>query len=100
MTAWSTQPSWMASCTAWMPRPGKSTGSSILRTARWDSPYYVDGKVFIGGESGDLWVFSAGKQLKPPKKIDMRNALKVPPVAVNGVLYVNNNTHLYAIAAK
>ena len=37
---------------------------------------------------------------KPPKKIDMREPLKVPPVAVNGVLYINNGTHLYAIAAK
>jgi outer membrane protein assembly factor BamB len=69
-----------------------------LKDSTWNSPYYVDGRVFIGVESGDLWVFSHGKQLKPPKKIDMLNALKVPPVAVNGVLYINNNTHLYAIA--
>ncbi len=71
-----------------------------LKDTTWNSPYYVDGKVFIGVEGGDLWVFQHGKELKPPKKIDMLSPVKVPPVAVNGVLYVNNNTHLYAIAPK
>jgi len=60
----------------------------------------VDGKVFIGNDSGDLWVLSHGKQLKPLKKIDMFQSLRVPAVAVNGVLYINNYAHLYAITQK
>ena len=48
----------------------------------------------------NLFVFPHGKELKKPEKIDLEQPLKVPPVAVNGVLYVNNGATLYAIAAK
>jgi outer membrane protein assembly factor BamB len=82
-------------------RTGEKYWDFDLEDGIWNSPYYVAGKVFLGCESGDLFVFRHGKQLKPPKKIDLGNPLKLPPcVAVNGVLYVNNGTHLYAIAAK
>ena len=47
-----------------------------------------------------MFVFKAGKEAKEPAKIDMSDAPKVPPAAANGVLYVTNGTHLYAIAAK
>ena len=40
-----------------------------LQDSTWNSPYYVDGKVFLGTDSGDMYIFSHGKQLKPPKKI-------------------------------
>jgi outer membrane protein assembly factor BamB len=71
-----------------------------LKDNTWASPFYVDGKVYVGTEGGDLVIFPYGKELKEPKKISMDQNLRVPPVAVNGVLYVNNGTHLYAIAAK
>ncbi len=70
------------------------------RDSTWSSPYYVDGKVFIGGDSGDLLVFTHGKEMKPPRKIDMLQALQMPPVAVNGVLYVTTGANLYAITQK
>jgi len=63
----------------------------------WCSPYYVDGKVFIGTDSGDLYIFKAGKKLEPPKKVTFDQAIKMPPVAAGGVLYVNASTNLYAI---
>ncbi len=63
----------------------------------WCSPYYVDGKVFIGTDSGDLYVFRHGRALAPPKKIPIGAPAKVPGVAVNGVLYVNSGNTLYAI---
>ena len=44
----------------------------------------------MGVDNGDLFVFTAGKETKEPTKIDMGQAMKVPPVAANGVLYVNN----------
>jgi outer membrane protein assembly factor BamB len=33
----------------------------------WGSPYYVDGKVFLATDSGDMWIF---KHEKKPQKID------------------------------
>jgi outer membrane protein assembly factor BamB len=66
----------------------------------WCSAYYVDGKVFMGTDSGDLWIFKAGRELVPPKKIDIGQPVKVPPAAANGVLYVNGGANLFAIAAS
>jgi outer membrane protein assembly factor BamB len=65
-----------------------------------NSPYYVDGKVFLGTGNGYLCVFAHGKQLKEPTKIDLDDDLKLPPVAVNGVLYINTGSTLYAIAPR
>jgi outer membrane protein assembly factor BamB len=80
-------------------RTGKKYWEYDLRDPTWCSPLYVDGKLFMGTD-GDLHVFTPGKDLKEPKKVSVDGQLKVPPVAVNGVLYVNTGTHLYAIAPK
>jgi outer membrane protein assembly factor BamB len=80
-------------------RTGKNIWTCDLKDGTWDSPYYVDGKVFLG-TAGDLHVFQAGKVLKELPKIDMETEIKVPPVAVNGVLYVNTGSKLFAIAPK
>ncbi len=66
----------------------------------WASPCYVDGKVYMGVDNGDLLVFAAGKEDKLLNTIDLMQSLKVAPVAANGVLYVNNGTTLYAIAPR
>jgi outer membrane protein assembly factor BamB len=66
----------------------------------YTSPLYVDGKVYMGVDSGDLLIFAAGKEHKEPTKIDMTGALKGAPVAANGVLYFNNGSMLYAISGK
>jgi outer membrane protein assembly factor BamB len=80
-------------------KTGKKHWEYDMHDFTWCSPYYVDGKVYMGTDS-DLHIFAAGKELKEPKKIAISTGMKVPPVAVNGVLYVNTGTHLYAIAAK
>jgi outer membrane protein assembly factor BamB len=82
-------------------RTGKKLWEHDMLEGTWCSPYYVDGKVYIGGDSGTLFVFQHGKKLQEPKKISLGSgmAVRVPPVAANGVLYVNGNTALFAIAA-
>jgi outer membrane protein assembly factor BamB len=81
-------------------RTGAKVWDFDLKDGTWASPYYADGKVFMGVESGDLYVFKAGKALQKPGKIDMEQPLKVPPAAVGDVLYITNGCTLYAIAAK
>jgi outer membrane protein assembly factor BamB len=81
-------------------KTGKKHWEYDFSESTWCSPYYVDGKVYIGTDSGDGYVFRAGSKLQPPRKVAMDKPIKVPPVAVNGVLYVNNDTNLYAIAPK
>ena len=74
-----------------------------LLTSVWSSPYYVDGKVYLGAANSELAVFPAGKT--PPKKeavtrIEMGSSVKAPVVVANGTMYVTTETHLYAIAGK
>jgi outer membrane protein assembly factor BamB len=81
-------------------KTGQKYWTADLKGDTWSSPFYVDGKVMIGLENGDLFVFKAGKTLEDPVKIDMSESVKTPAVAVNGVLYVSNGNALFAIAAK
>lgn len=71
----------------------------------WSSPYFVDGKVYIGNEAGQVVVFKAGKEKKVLQTIQMAGdtpMVRVTPVAANGVLYVlsENPCRMYAIAKK
>jgi outer membrane protein assembly factor BamB len=78
-------------------KTGEKLWEEDLKDGTWSSPYYVDGKVFIGVDNGDLYVFQAGKAMKPPTVINMEQMIRTPPVAANGVLYVTNGLYLYAI---
>jgi outer membrane protein assembly factor BamB len=48
-------------------KTGKKYWQYDLKSAIWGSAYYVDGKVYIGNEDGDLFVF---KHDKPPAIMD------------------------------
>jgi outer membrane protein assembly factor BamB len=78
------------------------TGAKVweydFQESTWCSPYYVDGKVYIGTDVGDLYIFKGGRKLGNPKKIQVNQPIKVPPVAAGGVLYLNTGANLYAIA--
>ncbi len=80
-------------------RTGQKLWEFDLLDNTWCSPFYADGKIYMGTD-GDLRIFTHGKALKEPKKVAMEQPTKVGPIAVNGVLYVNTGTHLYAIAPK
>ncbi|HZZ77842.1 MAG TPA: PQQ-binding-like beta-propeller repeat protein [Gemmataceae bacterium] len=79
----------------------------------WGSPYCVDGKVYVGTVSGDIFVFAQGKECKyyaegklhTPKKsqdvkavANMEDNVESTPVVANGVLYIATRSKLYAIA--
>ncbi len=81
-------------------RTGKKYWEYDLKNSTWCSPSWIDGKVYLGTDGGELFIFTAGKQLKEPVKIEMDGNLKLPPVVVDGVVYINTGNHLYAIAGK
>jgi outer membrane protein assembly factor BamB len=81
-------------------KTGKEVWVHDFQEDTWCSPYYADGKVFVGTNAGELLIYKAGRKLTAPKKITIGQPVKVPPVAVDGVLYVNGGTNLYAISAK
>jgi len=81
-------------------RTGQKYWESDLKATTWSSPFYVDGKVLMGTDDGNMYIFRPGKELKKPTKMDLEEALQSPPMAINGVLYVSNGYNLFAIAAK
>jgi outer membrane protein assembly factor BamB len=82
-------------------RTGKKYWEHDTAADIWTSPFYADGKVFIGNDDGTMFVFRHGKEKKLLAEIEMGGKVRALPVAVNGVLYVltENNTRLLAIAA-
>jgi outer membrane protein assembly factor BamB len=70
------------------------------RSSVWGSPYYVDGKVYLGTEDREMLIYAHGKKLKQLAKIDMEEQIHTTPVVANGVLYISTLSKLYAIAAK
>jgi outer membrane protein assembly factor BamB len=78
-------------------KTGKKVWEHDFQENTWCSPYVVDGKVFIGTDAGDLYIFQAGRKANLLKKISIGQPVKVPPVVAAGVLYVNGGSYLYAI---
>jgi len=71
-----------------------------FKAALWGSAYYAGGKVLIGTEEGDLYIFEPGKQLKAPTKIEFGQPIRSTPIMANGVLYVMTESNLFAVAGK
>jgi RNA polymerase sigma factor (sigma-70 family) len=71
-----------------------------LKAAVQGSPLWVDGKVYLGTDDGDLWVFEHGKAKPTPKQMELGGPIRTTPVVANGVLYVMTNSTLFAIAPK
>jgi outer membrane protein assembly factor BamB len=84
-------------------KTGKKLWDHDLKSSVWGSPYWVDGKVYIGNEDGDVYVFAHGRQkkvLNGEKPLELKRPIKSTPVVVDGTLYIMTDTHLYAIGNK
>src|SRR5262249_44258611 len=85
-------------------KTGKKYWVHNMAAATWSSPYWVDGKIYIGTDEGKIFIFKQGKQKEDPFVIDMhaKYTRLAPLVAADGVLYVmpEVKTRLYAIAKK
>lgn len=79
-------------------KTGKPYWTHDLFAACWGSALVVDGKVYIGDEEGKVTVFNCAKEKEILAENDMGNAVYSTPVYANGVLYIANKTHLFAIA--
>lgn len=68
-----------------------------FKTGIWGSPYYVDGKVYVGTVDGEVLIFEHGKNKKRIATVSIEEVTHGTPVVANGVLYINTKTKLYAI---
>jgi outer membrane protein assembly factor BamB len=81
-------------------KTGKKYWDHDFKATVWSSPYYADGKVYIGTDDGDVHVFAAGKDKKLLGTNEMERPVKGPVVVAGGVLYVMTDSALYAIQTK
>lgn len=79
---------------------GKKLWTYDTFAAIWGSPYWVDGKIYIGDEDGDLAVLKAGTKMELIHESNLGSSVYTTPRAQNGILYVASRTRLFAIAAK
>ncbi len=68
--------------------------------ALWGSPFYVDGKVMLGDEDGEVVILKHGTEEQEIRTIDMRSSVYTTPVVANGVLYITTRNKLFAIAGN
>jgi outer membrane protein assembly factor BamB len=81
-------------------KTGQLHWSHFIKASTWSSPYWADGKVYLGDDDGTVHVFAHGKQKKLLAQNDMGRAVRATPIAANGTLYVMTENRLYAIAEK
>jgi outer membrane protein assembly factor BamB len=63
----------------------------------WATPLVADGKVYVGTQRGEFLVLAATPEKQVLSTLDLGSAVSACAVAANGVLYVANMTHLYAL---
>jgi outer membrane protein assembly factor BamB len=78
-------------------KTGKQYWEHNLESETWGSPSWIDGKVYIGTDEGQMFIFKHGKEKEDPKVIEMGTRIRSTPVALDGVLYVMTENHLFAI---
>jgi len=99
-------------------KTGRRHWTCDLLAACWSTPLVADGRLFVCDEDGDVAIFrlsadpkEAGAvqkidpstatipaELQPLHEINMANSTYSNPAAANGVLYIANKDHLFAIA--
>jgi outer membrane protein assembly factor BamB len=78
-------------------KTGKHYWQHEMDAACWCSPYWVDGKVYIGNDDHKVLIFKDGKTKKLINEVDMGGTVRATPTVVDGVLYVMTENKLYAI---
>ena len=62
----------------------------------YGSTLLADGKLYVGTERRDLWVFAAGRHKKVLAKLRLSAQVHSSPVAANRTLFIASDRHLYA----
>ncbi|RIK78005.1 MAG: serine/threonine protein kinase [Planctomycetota bacterium] len=90
-------------------KTGKVYWTHDMLGACWGSCLVADGKVFIGDEDGDVYVFAHGKEKQwlnqhateeTNPTVNMGSSVLGTPIVANNVLYIFNKNTLFAIEAR
>jgi len=64
------------------------------------SPVLVDGKVYVGSEQGDVWVFAAEPTFKLLARNTLGETIRSTPAIADGRMYMRGQHHLYCVSKK
>ena len=78
-------------------KTGKLYWVDDLLTGFYGQPLWVDGKVYIGTEDGDVFVFAHGKEKKRLAKVNVDESINTGLVFANSKLYITTRQSIYAI---
>ncbi len=95
---------------------GKAHWTYDMLAASWGSPLIVGDHVYVGDEDGDISIFKLSADPKVAMKeledelvpinanekgdvVNMLSSVYSTPIVANGVLYIGNKDHVFAIAA-
>ncbi|MEN1680895.1 MAG: PQQ-binding-like beta-propeller repeat protein [Planctomycetota bacterium] len=90
-------------------KTGKANWVYDMFAEAWGSPIVVDGKVYVGDKDGDIAIFrhsadpSVALVIEDDEpmpyygEVNMNNSVLSTPVVADSVLYISNNSHLFAI---
>lgn len=81
-------------------KTGQKYWDHNMKSQTWCSPYWVDGKVYMGNDDGIIYIFKHGKEKQPVGEVNMGVNIRATPVVANGVLYVMIENKLFAIENK
>ncbi len=77
---------------------GKINWVHDMKAHMWGSTLVADGKVYVGDEDGDFTVLAAAREKKVISETNLGYPVYGTPVVANGVMYVLNQSYLYAFA--
>jgi len=66
----------------------------------WSSTLIADGKVYVGTEGKNLWIFKAARRKQLIAKIRMPHKLSTTPIVAGGCIYISTHRRLYAVGGK
>ena len=80
-------------------KTGAELWTHDMFAAVWGSPLIAEGRIYLGDEDGDVVILQAGRVKKVLGEMVMGSSVYSTPVPADGVLYISNRSHLYALAA-
>jgi outer membrane protein assembly factor BamB len=75
---------------------GKVNWVHDMKAHMWGSTFVADGKVYVGDEDGDFSVLASSKEKRLISETNLGYPVYGTPVVANGVMYVMNQSYVYA----
>ena len=75
---------------------GKLNWVHDMKAHMWGSTFVADGTVYVGDEDGDFAVLASSKERKVLNEVNLGYPVYGTPIVANGVMYVMNQSYLYA----